>query len=167
MRHRPLTHPNADWARGNRPGLRVGPTLLTDASGSFLAELGLFHEHGTLQRGQLYELYFPDKSATIIRSIFVNPLYDHVRSHSCLMKGTIVGIFAFFGHEKCLITPFIRTVWDRNGDPSGPLKKSRGGPKARANFARVEAAALESFGVGMPLWGDLVLWGSFLGKFFL
>ena len=47
------THPNADWARGNRPGVRVGPTLLTDASGAFLAELGLFHEHGTLQRGQL------------------------------------------------------------------------------------------------------------------
>ena len=47
------SHPNADWARGNRPGVRVGPTLLTDASGAFLAELGLFHEHGTLERGQL------------------------------------------------------------------------------------------------------------------
>ena len=46
-------HANRDWANGHRPGVRAARTLLTDKSGCRLDELGLFHEQGTLVRGQL------------------------------------------------------------------------------------------------------------------
>ena len=46
-------HPNLDWARGHRPGVRAAATLLTDESGQPLGERGLFYEQGILQRGDL------------------------------------------------------------------------------------------------------------------